>query len=72
MVHSVFITIMGVCVYRRETSIVPSIPAPFENKQLATPSNITAFGVPVFEANTGKFYGHETVTTLVVFSISQF
>ena len=41
-----------VCTYRAESSLVPSIPAPVENKQL--PANVTAFGVPVFEAHKGN------------------
>ena len=39
--------------YRMESSIVPSIPAPFENKQLPPPTKVMAFGVPVFEAHKG-------------------
>ena len=44
------------CMYRTESSLVPSIPAPVENKQL--PTNITAFGVPVFEAHKGNLEGY--------------
>ena len=36
-----------------ESSIIPSIPVPIENKQLPPPSNVMAFGVPVFEAHKG-------------------
>ena len=46
---------MGVCVHRMESCIVPSIPASVENKQLPPPSEMTAFGVPVFEAHKGTY-----------------
>ena len=51
-------------VYRTESSIIPSIPVPIENKQLPPPSNVMAFGVPVFEAHKGMLCVCSYMTTV--------